>query len=152
MALQSKHKELECSHVKLVDSYATLEIAHAVVLSSVKFLQPLSNTCTCSTVKIEHLFIESCDDLIAKDNDELMQEVEKLKRDLSVLKENGKYNLLKIIVTTWGRSLRRGQPSLDQLPNNTPRPARTRFKRKIDLGISSALSAILMSLTTFVVE
>jgi exonuclease I len=42
MALQANHKELECSHDKLVDSYATLEIAHEVVLSSVKFIQPLS--------------------------------------------------------------------------------------------------------------
>jgi ribosomal protein L16 Arg81 hydroxylase len=28
MALQDDHKELECSYEKLVDSYATLEIAH----------------------------------------------------------------------------------------------------------------------------
>jgi hypothetical protein len=33
MALQAKHKELDCSHEKLVDSYATLEIAHEVALS-----------------------------------------------------------------------------------------------------------------------
>jgi chromosome segregation ATPase len=48
MALQAYHKGLECSYEKLVDSYATLEIAHEVVLSSVKFMQPLSHTCTCS--------------------------------------------------------------------------------------------------------
>ena len=104
MALQAKYKELECSHEKLVDSYATLDIAHEVVLSSVKFLQPLSHTCTCSHVNnefactkpccsqasqssIEHVFVESCDDLIAQENDELKQEVEKLKKDLSELKE-----------------------------------------------------------------
>jgi hypothetical protein len=50
MALQATHKELECSHEKLVDSYASLEIAHEVVVSSVKFLQPLTPTCTCSLV------------------------------------------------------------------------------------------------------
>jgi hypothetical protein len=33
MALQADHKGLECSYEKLVDSYATLEIAHEVVLS-----------------------------------------------------------------------------------------------------------------------
>jgi hypothetical protein len=33
---------------KLVDSYATLEIAHEVVLSSIKFMQPLPHTCICS--------------------------------------------------------------------------------------------------------
>jgi hypothetical protein len=48
MALQADHKGLECSYEKLVDSYATLEIAHEVVLSSVKSIQSLSHTCTCS--------------------------------------------------------------------------------------------------------
>jgi cell division protein FtsB len=104
MALQATHKELKCSHEKLVDSYASLEIAHDVVVSLVNFLQPLTPTCTCSLVNnefactkpccsqasqssIEHVFVESCDDLIAQENDELKQEVEKLKRDLYVLKE-----------------------------------------------------------------
>ena len=99
MTLQVKHKELECSHEKLVDSYATLDIAHEVVLSLVQFMQPLTHTCTCSHVNIElsctkpcliqanqssieHVFVESCDDLIAQENDELMKEIEKLKKDL----------------------------------------------------------------------
>jgi hypothetical protein len=34
MALQANHKELECSHEKLVDPYASLGIAHEVVISS----------------------------------------------------------------------------------------------------------------------
>jgi hypothetical protein len=119
MALQATHKELECSHEKLVDSYASLEIAHVVVLSLVKFLQPLTTICTCSFVNnefactksccsqashssIEHVFVESCDDLIAQENDELTQEIEKLKRDLYALKEErAKCNLLKITVITW---------------------------------------------------
>jgi hypothetical protein len=83
MALQADHKGLECSYEKLVDSYAILEIAHEVVLSSIKSIQPLSHTCTCSQVQvnlscandclsqasqssIEHVLLESCDDLIAK--------------------------------------------------------------------------------------
>jgi hypothetical protein len=107
MALQADHKGLECSYEKLVDSYATLEIAHEVVLSSVKSMQPLSHTCTCSQVQIdlscandcvsqasqssiEHVLVESCDDLIAKENDKLKQEVEKLQKDLYVLKEKSK--------------------------------------------------------------
>jgi hypothetical protein len=82
----------------------SLEIAHEVVLSSVKFLQPVQPICTCSLVNnefactkpccsqvsqssIEHVFVESCDDLVAQENDELKQEVEKLKIDLYVLKE-----------------------------------------------------------------
>jgi uncharacterized protein YlxW (UPF0749 family) len=107
MALQVEHKRLECSYEKLVDSYATLEIAHEIVLSSVKSMQPLFHTCTCSQVQIdlscankclsqasqssiEHALVESCDDLIAKENDELKQEVEKLQKDLYVLKEKSK--------------------------------------------------------------
>jgi predicted metalloenzyme YecM len=50
IALQANHKELEYSYEKLVDSYATLEIAHEVVLSSVKSTQPLYHTCTCSQI------------------------------------------------------------------------------------------------------
>jgi hypothetical protein len=83
MALQADHKRLECSYEKLVDYYTTLEIAHEVVFSSVKSIQSLSHTCTCSQVQInlscandclsqvsqssiEHVPVESCDDLIAK--------------------------------------------------------------------------------------
>jgi hypothetical protein len=107
MALQADHKELECSYEKLVDSYATLEITHEVVLSSVKSIQPLPHTCTCSLVQINlsctndrlsqaiqssigHVLVESCHDLIAKENDKLKQEVEKLQKDLYVLKEKSK--------------------------------------------------------------
>uniref|UniRef100_K3ZLZ5 Uncharacterized protein n=1 Tax=Setaria italica TaxID=4555 RepID=K3ZLZ5_SETIT len=35
---------------------------------------------------IEHVFVESYNDLVAQENDELMQEVERLKKDLSELK------------------------------------------------------------------
>jgi hypothetical protein len=88
MALQADHKGLECSCENLVDSYGTLEIAHEVMLSLVKSIQPPSHTCTCSQVQInlscandclsqasqssiEHVLVESCDDLVAKENDEL---------------------------------------------------------------------------------
>jgi hypothetical protein len=104
MTLQATHKELECSYEKLVGSYASLQIAHEVVLSWVNFLQPLTPICTCSLFNnefaytkpcctqasqssIEHVFVETCDDLIAQENDELKKEVEKLKKDLYVLKE-----------------------------------------------------------------
>jgi hypothetical protein len=103
MTLQARHKELECSHEMLVESYTRLEVAHEVVLSSVTSTQPLSHTCICSHVNIElsctklccsqasqssieHVIVETCDDLIAKENDQLMQEVERLKDDLSKLK------------------------------------------------------------------
>jgi hypothetical protein len=43
-----------------------------------------------SQSSIEHVLVESCDDLIAKENDELKQKVEKLQEDLYVLKEKSK--------------------------------------------------------------
>jgi hypothetical protein len=45
MALQARHKELDCSHDMVVESYTCLEVAHEVVLSSIKSTQPLSHTC-----------------------------------------------------------------------------------------------------------
>ena len=92
VALQENHEVLLCSHEKLVDSHAMLEIAHEVVLTTVKSHQPLTHKCTCSQVQIdlscanpyysqekqssvEHVLVESCDDLIAKKNDNLKQEV-----------------------------------------------------------------------------
>jgi cell division protein FtsB len=104
MALQDCQKELECSHENLVESYICLEIADEVVLSLVTSTQPLTHTYTCSHVNVElscakpccsqasqsstkHVFVEYCDDLIVQENDQLMQEVEKLKKHLCKLKE-----------------------------------------------------------------
>jgi hypothetical protein len=55
MALQVDHKGLECSYEKLVDSYATLEIAHEVVLSLVKSIQPLSTLAHAHKLKLIYL-------------------------------------------------------------------------------------------------
>ena len=69
----------------------------------VKSYQPLTHTCTCSQVQIilscdkpccsqatnscvEHIIVESCDDLIAQENDELKWEVEGLKMEMTKLK------------------------------------------------------------------
>jgi hypothetical protein len=54
-----------------------------------------------SQSSIEHVLVESCDDLIAEENDKLKQEVEKLQKDLYELKEKSKCNLLKITVKAW---------------------------------------------------
>jgi hypothetical protein len=43
-----------------------------------------------SQSSIEHVLVEACDDLIAEENDKLKQEVEKLQKDLYVLKEKSK--------------------------------------------------------------
>ena len=46
----------------------------------------LETSNSCNKKGHEDVFVESCDDLIAKENDELKQEVEKLMKDLARLK------------------------------------------------------------------
>ncbi|RLN39509.1 hypothetical protein C2845_PM01G43310 [Panicum miliaceum] len=98
--------ELEKSYEKLVDSHALLQVAHEVMVTTVKLYEPPTHTCTCSHVEImlscdkpccsqatiscvEHVVIESCDDLISQENNELKREVEKLKLELTKLKSKG---------------------------------------------------------------
>jgi hypothetical protein len=86
MKLQKRHKDLLCSHKEIMGSYALLEAAHKVMVTTVKDFQP--HTCTCAQPSIdlscansccsqakplydEHVFVETCDSLIASENDEL---------------------------------------------------------------------------------
>jgi hypothetical protein len=45
MKLQKRHRDLLCSHKELMDSYALLELAHEVMVTTVKDSQ--LHTCTC---------------------------------------------------------------------------------------------------------
>jgi hypothetical protein len=151
MALQANHKELECSYEKLVDSYATLEIVHEVVISSVKFMQPLSHTCTCSQVQIdlsctndclsqasqstiEHVLVESCDDLIAKENDELKQEVKKLQRDLYVLKEKSKVQPSQDNCEDMVKKLKKGLTDTSSTPQQHTKTHKNKIQEKSKIG------------------
>jgi hypothetical protein len=104
MKLQKRHGDLLCSHEKLLDSYALLEATHEVMLTTVKSSQ--FHTCTCAPHSIDlsyansccsqakpscdgHILVETCDNLIASENDELKREVEILKMELSRLKSKG---------------------------------------------------------------
>ena len=95
VALQGTHIELKKSYEKLVDSHVSLEVAHVVMVTTVKSYEPLTHTCTCSQVQIdltctklccyqasqssiEQVFVESCDEFIAQENEELMHEVKRL--------------------------------------------------------------------------
>jgi hypothetical protein len=144
MTLQANHNELGYSYEKLVDSYATLEIVHEVVLSSVKSIQPLSHTCACSQVQvnlscandhlsqasqssIKHVLVESRDDLIAKENDELKQEVDKLQKDLCVLKEKSKVQPSQDICEGMVKKLEKGST----VTNSTPQQHTMTHKNKI---------------------
>jgi hypothetical protein len=96
--LQKGHEDLLCSHKELMDSYALLELAHEVMFTTVKDSQPHTYTCAqpcsdlscanscCSQVKTscdEHVLVDTCDSLIASENDELKRENEMLKIELS---------------------------------------------------------------------
>jgi hypothetical protein len=151
MALQADHKELECSYEKLVDSYATLEIAHEVVLSSVKSTQPLSHTCTCSQVQIdlscaidclsqasqssiEHVLVVSCYDLIAKENDELKHEVEKLQKDLYVLKEKSNVQPSQDSREDMGKKFEKGSTITSSTPQQHTKPHKHKIQEKSKVG------------------
>jgi hypothetical protein len=87
-----------------MDSYALLESAHEVMVTTVKDSQP--HICTCAQLSInlscansccsqakpscdEHVLVETCDSFIASENDELKRENEMLKMKLSLLKGKG---------------------------------------------------------------
>jgi hypothetical protein len=101
MKLQKRYGDLLCSHENLIDSYILLEATHEIMLTTVKFAQPLTCTCAphsinlscdnscCSQAKPssdEHVLVETCDSLIVSENDELKREIEILKMKLSRLK------------------------------------------------------------------
>jgi hypothetical protein len=89
MKLQKRHRDLLCSNKELMDSYALLESAHEVMITTVKYSQP--HTCTCAQLSIdlscansccsqakpsydEHVLVKTCDSLIASENGELKRE------------------------------------------------------------------------------
>jgi hypothetical protein len=101
MKLQKRYVDLLCPHKELINSYALLEATHEEMVTSVKSSQP--HTCTCAPLSIdssctnschsqanpsygEHVLVETCDDLIASENDELKRENEIPKMELSQLK------------------------------------------------------------------
>ena len=101
--LQATHKELECSYKRLVESHTMLEVASEVMLNSVKSYESHHHTCTCTQAKFdiscanpcgpkgktswyEDVLVESCDELLVQENEDLMQEVKGLKNELINLK------------------------------------------------------------------
>jgi hypothetical protein len=87
-----------------VDSYALLESAHEVMVTTVKDSQPHTRICAqpsigfsyanscCSQAKPscdKHVLVETYDSLIVSENDELKRKNEMLKMELSRLKGKG---------------------------------------------------------------
>jgi hypothetical protein len=102
--MQKDHGVLKCSHDNLQDAHVMLQVSHEVVVISVKHFQPPTQKCTCSLNSInfvcanvccsqsqqssvEQINIDSCDDLIAKENDLLKVEVKRLELEMVKLQE-----------------------------------------------------------------
>jgi hypothetical protein len=101
LALQEKHDMLVCYHNKFMDSHIMLEMAHEVVLTNFKSYQP--HICTCTQIEtilscankccsqesqssIELEFPGTSNVSYAKENNELKEENERLRRSLTKLK------------------------------------------------------------------
>jgi hypothetical protein len=92
--LQANHVDLKCSHEKLVESHFMLEVAHGVVITSVKSSQPLSHTLTSTPSQLNVSCTNECASQASqssiehdsKENIRLKEEVERLKKDVIKLK------------------------------------------------------------------
>jgi hypothetical protein len=104
MKLQKRHEDLIYSHKELMNSYALLEGTHKVMVTTVKDSQPHTYTCAPHSIDLsyanscdsqaksscdEHVLVETCDSLIASENDKLKRENEMLKMELNRLKRKG---------------------------------------------------------------
>ena len=58
--LQANHVHLKCSHEKLVESHIMLEVAHEIVITSVKSSQPLTHTLTCTPSQLNTPCTNEC--------------------------------------------------------------------------------------------
>jgi hypothetical protein len=101
--LQGTHIELEYSHERLVESHTLLEVTNEVLINLFKSYTLHCTTSTCTQVEkdiscanpsgpkgkpswYDCVIAEYCDDFIAQENNDLMQEVEKLKKEVAKLK------------------------------------------------------------------
>ena len=92
--LSEEHEELKLKIASINDTNS----------ASTSCLDSIDKSNSCNEKCYENVVVESCDDLIAKENEELKQEIETLMKDLARLKGKSiesKSNLLNIIVKTW---------------------------------------------------
>ena len=94
--LSKEHEELKLKFESINDTNDSLEMKQTIpcaipisrVDASTSCIDLIDNSCSnpCNEKCNENVVVESCDDLIAKENDELKQEVERLMKDLYRLK------------------------------------------------------------------
>ena len=92
--LSEKHEGLKLKIESINDANDFLETKHSTPSTSSNSKVDTSTSCLdlidesnpCNEKCFENVVVESCDDLIAKENEELKQEVERLMKDLARLK------------------------------------------------------------------
>jgi hypothetical protein len=125
--MQKDHEVLKCSHDNLQDEHAMLQVSHEVVVTSVRHFQSLTQKCTCSLNSInffcanacfsqsqqssvEQIHVDSCDDLIAEENNLLKLEVKRLELEMIKLHGNREHMVNKLESgTAISRSLSQGK-------------------------------------------
>ena len=93
---QKEHEELKLKFESINDTNNSLEMKQTIpcaipisrVDASTSCIDLIDESCSnpCNEKCHENVFVESCDDIIAKENNELKQEVERLMKDLARLK------------------------------------------------------------------
>jgi hypothetical protein len=93
--MQKNYEMLKCSHEDVQDTHVMIQVSHKVVVTSVKHFQPHTQECTCSLnfvnpicanaccsqspqSNVKQINVDSCDDLIAEENDTLKLKVKRL--------------------------------------------------------------------------
>jgi hypothetical protein len=92
--LQANYVHLKCSHEELVESSIMLEVAHEVVITTVKSSQPPTHTLTCTQSQLNTSCANECASQASQssieqkiiENIELKEEVKRLKKDVIRLK------------------------------------------------------------------
>ena len=95
--LAKSNEELKLKIESINDANDFLETKHSTPSTSLNSKVDASTSCLdlidvsnpCNEKCFEDVIIEPCDDLIAKENDELKQEIQRLMKDLARLKGKG---------------------------------------------------------------
>ena len=97
--LSKEHEELKLKFESINDTDDSLEMKQTIpcaipisrIDASTSCIDLIDESCSnpCNEKCYENVIVESCDDIIAKENDELNQEVERLMKDLYRLKGKG---------------------------------------------------------------
>jgi chaperonin cofactor prefoldin len=107
MKMQKHYEMLKCSHEDLQDAHVMLQVSHEIVVILVKHFQPHTQECICSPnfvnpicanacysqspqSNVEQINIDSCDDLIAEENDTLKLKVKRLEQKVKMLEKQAK--------------------------------------------------------------